>query len=58
MTFFQDSDVGYTFFENMQLFDARDRTEIQYGLRRVFENDVSRINSAIAAQVSEISTVD
>jgi len=37
----------------MQLFDQNDRESIEWGLMRVFDYDVPRINSAIAAQVSE-----
>ena len=36
----------------MQLFDSADRESIEWGLKRVFDYDVTRINQAIAAQVS------
>ena len=35
----------------MELFDQKDRKEIEYGLKRVFDFNVPRINGAIAAQV-------
>ena len=36
----------------MQLFDSADRESIEWGLKRVFNYSVDRINRAIAAQVS------
>jgi hypothetical protein len=42
---------GYDFYGNMKLFDQADRTEIEFGLKRVFDYDVFKINQAIAAQV-------
>lgn len=43
--------VSYDFFSNMKLFDREDRAAIEWGLRRVFDYDESKINQAIASQV-------
>ena len=47
---FQASALCHKFYEEMKLFDPNDRTEIEYGLKRVFDYNVDKINSAIAAQ--------
>ena len=43
--------VSYDFYSNMKLFDPNDRDAIEWGLKRVFDYDVSKINQAIASQV-------
>jgi len=42
---------SYDFYRNMRLFDPNDRESIEWGLKRVFNYNVSRINAAVAAQV-------
>jgi len=46
---------GYDFYRNKQLFDPKDKVEIEFGLKRVFgyerEGGIEKINQAIAAQV-------
>jgi len=43
--------ADYDFYGNMELFDPGDRTEIEFGLKRVFDFSIERINRAIANQV-------
>ncbi len=46
--------VGNQFYENMELYDPKDKEDIEWGLKRVFSFDQGNINRAIAAQVSRI----
>ena len=46
--------IGYDFYGHMELYDPSDRKSIEWGLKRVFDYDVPRINKAIAFQVSKI----
>jgi hypothetical protein len=50
----QAAELGNKFYENMKLFEPRDRQAIEWGLKRVFDYDRVIINRAIAAQVSHI----
>jgi hypothetical protein len=43
--------LGYDFFSNMKLFDSNDRNAIEWGLKRVFDYEKSKINQAITSQV-------
>ena len=43
-------EANYDFYGNMKLFDPNDRESIEWGLKRVFDYDVPRINAAVAEQ--------
>jgi hypothetical protein len=53
----QAAELGYKFYENMELYDPSDREAIEWGLKRVFAYEESSINRGIAAQVSHVIAV-
>jgi hypothetical protein len=53
----QAAELGNQFYENMKLYDPRDREAIEWGLKRVFNYDQGEINRAITAQVSHFITL-
>ena len=44
-------EANHDFYGNMKLDDPNDRESIEWGLKRVFDYDVPRINAAVADQV-------
>ena len=44
-------EANHDFYGNMKLYDPNDRESIEWGLQRVFDYDVPRINAAVADQV-------
>jgi hypothetical protein len=42
----QAAELGNQFYENMKLYDPSDREAIEWGLKRVFDYDEGKINTA------------